>query len=297
MLKRTLFFNNPYHLKVKYEQLVLTDKNSGEVKQAPIEDIGFVILDHPQITLTQSVMQLLAEKKVAVVFCDKKHHPSSMLLNLDGNTIQSELFKEQVKASEPLKKQLWRQTIEAKIKNQAFLLKKLDKPYEQLIRMASLVKSGDSTNQEAIASKFYWKHVFYIKNFRRHRYGMPPNPLLNYGYAILRAAVARALVGSGLLPTLGIHHKSKYNAFCLADDIMEPYRPFVDMTISAIIEQYPDYHVMNRNIKAELLGILSMDVDFLKMKRPLMNGLSITSASLSRCFARKQKKMEYPVLN
>lgn len=213
MLKRTLFFSNPYHLSTKYEQLVLTDKNSGEVKQAPIEDIGFVILDHPQITLTQSVMQLLAEKKVAVVFCDKKHHPSSMLLNLDGNTIQSELFKEQVKASEPLKKQLWRQTIEAKIKNQAFLLKKLDKPYEQLIRMGSLVKSGDSTNQEAIASKFYWKHVFDIKNFRRDRYGMPPNPLLNYGYAILRAAVARALVGSGLLPTLGIHHKSKYWIF------------------------------------------------------------------------------------
>jgi len=294
MIKRTLFFSNPYHLNTKLKQLVITNKDTGEVKQAPIEDIGFVILDHPHITFTQSVAQELSQNNVAVVFCDAKHHPSSMLFNLDGHHLQNEMFREQVSASEPLKKNLWKQTIEIKIKNQAQLLKKNDQEYRDLLVYANNVKSGDTTNQEAQASRLYWKRVFGRKNFKRERFGMPPNPTLNYGYAILRAAVARALVGSGLLPTLGIHHHNRYNAYCLADDIMEPYRPFVDNAVCEIINNYPDYHVMTKEIKAELLNVLSCDVNFEKIKRPLMVGLSVTTASLAKCFSGKDKKIQYP---
>ena len=296
MIKRTLFFSNPYYLSIKNKQLIITDKDTGEIKQAPVEDIGFVILDNPQITITQWVMQEMAENNVAVVFCDKKHLPSSMLFNLNSHNLQNEIFRSQVDVKEPLKKSLWKQTIEIKIKNQALLLKKLDKDYKQMLVYANNVKSGDTTNQEAQASRYYWKHLFDLVNFKRERFGMPPNTTLNYGYAILRATVARALVGSGLLPTLGIHHHNKYNAYCLADDIMEPYRPFVDEIVCKIIDEYPNYHIMTKEIKAELLQLLTVDVRFDNMKRPLMTGVSTTTASLARCFAGTQKKILYPVL-
>lgn len=296
MIKRTLFFSNPYYLSIKNKQLVITNKDTGEIKQTPVEDIGFVIFDNPQITITQWVMQEMAENNVAVVFCDKKHLPSSMLFNLNGHNLQNEIFRSQVDVKEPIKKALWKQTIEYKIKNQASLLQKLDKDYKQMLVYANNVKSGDTTNQEAQASRYYWKHLFDLIHFKRERFGMPPNTTLNYGYAILRAAVARSLVGSGLLPTLGIHHHNKYNAYCLADDIMEPYRPFVDEIVCEIIDKYPNYHIMTKEIKAELLQLLTVDVQFEDMKRPLMIGISTTTASLARCFAGTQKKIIYPVL-
>lgn len=297
MLKRTLFFSNPYHLSTKYEQLVCADKNTGEEKQLSIEDTGFVIFDHPQITFSQSVMQKLAENNTAVVFCDQKHHPSSMLFHLDTNSVQSELFRNQVEASEPLKKNLWKQTIEAKIKNQSALLKKGGAESKLLDTLSTRVKSGDTSNMEAQASRVYWQHIFGMKNFKRERYGMPPNPSLNYGYAILRAAVARALSGSGLLPTLGIHHHNKYNAYCLADDIMEPYRPYVDEIVLKQLNEAVDYHNLTKERKAELLGVLSCDTQFDNVTRPLMVGLSITTSSLVKCFAGKQKKLSYPILH
>jgi CRISP-associated protein Cas1 len=294
MLKRTLFFSNPFHLNVKDEQLVITNKDTGEIRQCPIEDLGFVILDHPQITLSQWAVQLLAENNVAVVFCDQKHHPSSMLFHLDTNCVQTEIFRNQIEATEPLKKNLWKQTVESKIYNQAQLLKKLGKEYKLMEMYAANVKSDDSTNQEAVASRFYWQRLFDSENFKRERFGNPPNPSLNFGYAILRAAVARALTGSGLLPTLGIHHSNKYNAYCLADDIMEPFRPFVDEIVCEQMKNNTDYHVINKERKAELLGVLSCDVVFEKVKRPLMVGLSITTASLAKCFAGEQRIISYP---
>ncbi len=296
MIKRTLFFSNPYYLSIKNKQLIITNKDTGEIKQTPVEDIGFVIFDNPQITITQWVMQEMAENNVAVVFCNKQHLPSSMLFNLSSHNLQNEIFRSQVDVKEPIKKALWKQTIEYKIKNQASLLKKLDKDYKQMQVYANNVKSGDTTNQEAQASRYYWKHLFDLIDFKRERFGMPPNTTLNYGYAILRAAVARALVGSGLLPTLGIHHHNKYNAYCLADDIMEPYRPFVDEIVCEIIDKYPNYHIMTKEIKAELLQLLTVDVRFDDMKRPLMIGISTTTASLARCFAGTQKKILYPIL-
>ena len=295
MLKRTLFFSNPYHLSIRYEQLVATNKAVQEEKTVPIEDIGFIVFEHSQITFTQAVIQLLAENNTAVVFCDTRHHPSSMLLHLDTHNIQAELFKHQVQASEPLKKQLWQQTIKAKIKNQALLLDLLDRDGEALHYMATQVKSGDNTGMEALAARKYWSRL-YPDNFTRDRYGIAPNPALNYGYAILRAAVARALAGSGLLATLGIHHHNKYNSFALADDIMEPYRPYVDMAVTDMMEQGMEVGDLGKYEKAFLLETLAMDVYVGKNKRPLMVALSHTTASLARCFAGSAKKINYPLL-
>ncbi len=296
MIKRVLHFSNPYHLSFKNNQLIITSKDTGETKQAVIEDLGFLVLDNQQITFTQSVMQALAENNTAVVFCNKKHHPSSMLFHLDTNSVQSEIFTSQINTKEPLKKNLWKQIIERKIKNQASIIKKIGKNEKPLLLFASQVKSGDTTNREAQASRYYWQNIFNTKNFKRERFGMPPNPQLNYGYSILRAAVARALSGSGLLSTLGIHHHNKYNAFCLADDIMEPYRPFVDECVLEIISKNADYHIMDKNNKAELLNLLNRDVKFEKFTRPLMIGISITTASLVKCFSGEEKKINYPIL-
>lgn len=295
MLKRTLFFSNPYHLSTREEQLVIADKNKGEEMTQPIEDMGFVVFEHPNITFTQSVMQLMAENNTAVVFCDKKHHPSSMLLHLDTHQVQTELFRHQVNAGEPLKKQVWQQTVKAKIRNQAGLLSKLGLGGEALNRIATQVKSGDATNEEAQAARRYWPHLF-GKEFTRERFGVPPNAALNYGYAILRAAIARGLAGSGLHPTLGIHHRNKYNSYCLADDIMEPYRPFVDLIVKNMQDKQMDCADLGKEEKAELLGLLSMDIHIGNKKRPLMVGISETTASLARVFRDEGKKVSYPVI-
>jgi CRISPR-associated protein Cas1 len=295
MLKKTLFFNNAYHLSIKYNQLVITDKQSRQKKQRPVEDLGFVVLAHPQITFTQAVIQHFSANNTAVVFCDEKHHPASMLLHLDTHQTQTEHFRAQVDASEPLKKQLWKQTVKKKIRNQAALLDFVEQDNEALLYMARQVKSGDTTNQEAQAARHYWSLLFGY-DFNRHRFGNAPNNFLNYGYAILRAGVARALMGSGLLPTLGIHHRNKYNAYCLADDIMEPYRPYVDQHVWELVEAGAAGEELTTKLKAKLLKILSGDIVINKKKRPLMVGLSETTASLARCFKGESKKIIYPSL-
>lgn len=295
MLKKTLFFNNAYHLSIKYNQLVITDKKTREKTQRPVEDLGFVILDHQQITFTQSVIQLMADHNVAVVFCDKTHHPASMLFHLDTHQTQTEHFRAQVEASEPLKKQLWKQTVKAKIRNQASMLDFADQEGEALRYMARQVKSGDTTNEEGSAARYYWNRLF-GDDFTRHRFGSPPNNALNYGYMVLRAAVARALMGSGLLPTLGIHHRNKYNAYCLADDVMEPYRPYVDQLVWELAEAGQTGDELSTDLKAQLLQVLSCDIFIGKKTRPLMVGLSETTASLARCFKGEAKKLKYPQL-
>jgi CRISP-associated protein Cas1 len=294
MLKRTLFISNPYHLSLKNSQLVVSEKAGMPVKTAPIEDIGFVVLDNPQISFTMKLVEELNENNVAVVFCDSKHLPSSMLLPLDANHIQNELFRAQINASEPLKKNLWKQTIEAKIKNQARLLEKLGINGNPLKVLAKTVKSDDSDNREGFAARIYWNALF-GKEFIRDRFGNPPNMYLNYGYIILRSAVARALSGSGLLATLGIHHRNRYNAFCLADDIMEPYRPWVDEIAANMEEKYPAEYMLRKEHKAELLQLMAADVKIGENKRPLMVALSQTTASLARCFSGETRKISYPV--
>ncbi|MBK3515735.1 type II CRISPR-associated endonuclease Cas1 [Carboxylicivirga marina] len=293
MLKRTLFFTNPAYLSVRQKQLVVKTKDSDTERSVPIEDIGIVILEHPQISMTMPTLQQLNTNNVAVIFCDEKHMPASMLLNLDGHHLQNEIFRKQINSSQPLKKQLWQQTIVAKIKNQAALLKSKSIDSGSLVSLASSVKSDDSTNREGTAAREYWGRLF-DNDFTRDRYGAYPNNLLNYGYIVLRSAVARALVGSGLLPTLGIHHSNRYNAYCLADDIMEPYRPYVDDVIYEMWQSGNGELILEKETKAHLLQVLSCDVSIGEVKRPLLLALSHTTASLARCFNGEGKKILYP---
>lgn len=295
MIKRTLYFSTPAHLHTNNEQLMMQLKDTGELKQAPIEDIGLLILDNHQITLTQALMSKLLANNVALITCDQTHHPVGLFLNLDGNTLQSQKFQAQVEASVPLKKQLWQQTIICKIQNQAALLEKERANNSLLLTYAKEVKSGDSEKHEAKAAAYYWKNLIpSFLHFTRERFGAPPNNLLNYGYAILRAIVARSLVGSGLLPTLGIFHKNQYNAYCLADDIMEPYRPFVDKVVCDIIRLNGHYLELGTKLKQQLLAIPTLDVIIEGQKSPLMNAVQRTTASLAKCFEGNTRKILYP---
>ncbi|MCF1714662.1 type II CRISPR-associated endonuclease Cas1 [Flavihumibacter sp. RY-1] len=297
MVKRTLYFGNPAYLRVENEQLKIELRESGEIRQVPIEDIGYIILDNQQIVISQVAIAKLLSNNTALITCDHTHHPVGLMLNLDGNTLQSQKFQAQVDASVPLKKQLWQQTVISKIQNQAMVLERQRVPGKALRHLAQQVKSGDAENHEAQAAASYWKQVFPdFLAFKRDRFGAPPNNLLNYGYAILRAMVARSLVGSGLLPTLGIHHRNQYNAYCLADDIMEPYRPFVDLIICQLIRQNGQYLEMTPTMRAELLKIPQLDVQLEGRKSPMMAAIQRTTASLARCFEGKAKKIIYPEL-
>ena len=263
------------------------------IRTVPVEDIGFVLLENQQISITIPLLNALADNNVAVILCTDKMMPNAMFLNLDSNSVQGERYRDQINASEPLKKNLWKQTVEAKIRNQAALLDKLDKDGSQLKPYWQNVKSGDADNREGIAAKIYWDALF-GDDFMRYRTGGSPNEMLNYGYTILRAAVARSLMGSGLFPALGIYHRNRYNAFPLADDIMEPYRPYVD---EIVFDLYANGETeLNKDVKAELLKLLYVDTVFDKVTRPLDVGLSVTTASLAKCFSGEQKKIIYPLL-
>jgi len=295
MIKRTLYFGNPAYLKTSLQQLVVSRGKDMPEVSIPIEDIGVLILDHAQITVTQPTLSRLLANNAAVITCNESHHPTGLMLNLDGHTLQSQRFKSQIDASIPLKKQLWQQTISAKISNQAVLLAKEGKENRLLQNLAKSVKSGDADNYEAQAANYYWKNIFPEKlQFRRLREGLPPNHLLNYGYAVLRAVVARSLVGSGLLPTLGIFHRNQYNAYCLADDIMEPYRPFVDQMVCEIIKKDELSKELTASQKTLLLGIPALDIKIGKEQSPLMVGVQKTTASLAKCFEGKTRKILFP---
>lgn len=292
MIKRTLLLENKTSITSKNLQLVI--KTEAKESTIPIEDIGFIVLDHPEIYISIPTMNLLVENNASVIICGNNHLPNGMFLNLNSHHIQQEIFKNQINASLPLKKQLWQQTIVEKINNQGILLEKVTQKKNNFDFLASKVLSGDTANMEGVAANFYWKS-FFEHHFKRERFGDYPNNFLNYGYAILRAATARALSGSGLLNTLGIHHKSKYNAFALADDIMEPFRPIVDEKVLELTQKY-DNQELNTQLKSELLQILTRTVYFKNEKSPLMVALQKTSSSLQQCFTGERKKIKYPKL-
>ena len=312
MIKKTLYFGNPAYLSLRMQQMVIKmpevekQKNlpdiikDGSVVTRPIEDIGIVILDNRQITITQGLLEALLENNCAVITCDSHRMPVGLMLPLCGNTIQSERFQCQIAASQPLRKQLWQQTIKAKIDNQARALSICSQVEVRCMqRWSEDVKSGDAGNLEARAAAYYWKNFFSpiptLKDFTRDREGTPPNNLLNYGYAILRAVVARALVSSGMLPTLGIHHHNRYNAYCLADDIMEPFRPYVDELVFGIVRDCAGEDLeLTKDIKARLLAIPTLDVVIAGKRSPLMVGVAQTTASLYKCFSGELRRIAYP---
>lgn len=297
MIKRTLYFGNPASLRLKDKQLSIESQIDGETKisSVPVEDIGVMIVDSPQITLTSGLIQALQENNVALITCDYRHMPQSVLLPIEGHSTQQERYENQLNASEPLKKQLWQQTVTQKIKNQAGALNNLLLKSDYLYPLYKNVKSGDSDNCEATAATYYWQTIFsHVAGFRRFAEGPPPNNFLNYGYAILRGTMARSIVAAGLLPTLGIFHRNRYNAFCLADDLMEPYRPYVDEIVYQMVNEFGPVDEMNKEHKKVLLSIPALDVIIDGEKSPLMVATQRTAVSLVKCFDTSQRKLLYP---
>lgn len=311
MIKKTLYFGSPSYLSLRNAQLVYrmpeVEKNDtvpeSFKKEAertiPIEDIGVVVIDNKRITITSGLLEALLENNCAVITCDSKSMPVGLMLPLYGNTLQNERFHIQIDASLPLRKSLWQQTVKQKILNQASVLRKATGILpKNMLTWANNVKSGDSENLEAKAATYYWRNIFpNIPDFIRGKDEEPPNNLLNYGYAILRACVARGLVASGLLPTFGIHHHNRYNAYCLADDIMEPYRPYVDELVIDVMARVGDYSELTRDIKAKLLVIPTLDVVIDGKRSPLMIAVGQTTASLYKCFSGELRKISYPELS
>ena len=301
MIKRTLYFGNPAYLKRVQSQLKVEYPSDvgGETKSVPIEDVGLIILDHPRITITQSLLVALLENNAAVLSCNEKHMPEGLFMPFAANHQYTEKLRHQLNASEPLRKSLWQQTIKQKIANQHRLLSLHGIKADNMLYWEKQVKSGDPDNYEGRAAAYYWKMVFgENRPFKRWRYGDPPNNLLNYGYAILRAVVARSLVGSGMLPAVGIHHRNKYNPFCLADDVMEPYRPYVDEVVLKITQMFDEDEILDLSqaVKAELLRVPAIDVVIDDQSSPLMVAVGRTTASLMQCFEGERRKVLYPVI-
>lgn len=314
MIKRTLCFTNPAYLSLKDRQMVirLPEVEKGDVpdvlkkesvRTVPVEDIGVVVLDNRQITLTHGLLEALLENNCSVITCDSRSMPVGLMLPLCGNTLQNERFRCQLDASLPLKKQLWQQTVKAKIDNQAAVLAKCTGMETGCMRRWSAdVRSGDPDNLEGRAAAYYWKSLFRgipnLEKFTRDRQGVPPNNILNYGYAILRAVITRSLVSSGMLPTLGIHHHNRYNAYCLADDIMEPYRPYVDELVYGIVAEHNGDipKDITKELKMRLLGIPVIDVKVCGKRSPLMVAATQTTASLYKCFTGETRRIAYPEL-
>jgi CRISP-associated protein Cas1 len=296
MIKRTLLFSNPVHLSSSKNQLIINYPDEDKQPTVPIEDIGVLLIEHPQITISHAVISKLLGNNAALITCDSHHMPHGMMLNLNGHTTQQEHFRVQIVASEALKARLWKQTVQQKIKNQAALLIQNGIPAANMERWASKTQNGDPDNFEARAAAFYWKSLFedHLQSFKRGRFEGAPNNLLNYGYAVLRAVIARSLIGSGLLPTLGYHHRNKYNAYCLADDVMEPYRPLVDELVLELVRTLDDYDQLTTEIKGKLLKVPVLDAFIGGQTSPLMLAEQQTTSSLYKCFAKEEKVIKFP---
>lgn len=289
------------HLAVRLGQLIIKE-NGTEISTIPCEDIGVLLVDHSGVTYAHSVFTELLRCGAAIVLCGGNHQPNGMLLPLESNTLQTERFAQQIQVKEPVKKKLWQQIIRAKIKHQANMVGRDSDVYKSLMALREQVRSGDPDNIEAQASRKFWPVYIQgigstgisLADFRRDAEGRPPNNLLNYGYMVMRAAVARALCSAGLLPCLGIHHHNRYNAFCLADDVMEPFRGFVESKVKEVCETETAIDDLTQQIKAQLLEVLYREVTIGETSGPLMVGLHRTAASLQRCFAGEQKEIDLP---
>lgn len=296
MIKRTIVVSSRAYISHKDEQLCIAKED--EELTVPIEDIGVLILESHQVTITQSALSSLMANNVVVIGCDATHHPDGIMIPLAGNLLHTAVLKTQIEASLPLTKQLWMQTVRAKILNQSATLKSIGGEAEPMERWYRKVRSGDPDNLEGRAASYYWKRVFPAEwNFSRNPEGDTPNNLLNYGYAVLRAATARAITGSGLNPAIGLHHRNQYNPFCLADDLMEPYRPYVDLHVREICLADKDFGILTPTVKKQLLTVLSTDTLIEGDRKPLLLALTNTSSSLVKCLAGRSKKLLFPAIH
>ena len=296
MITRSIYIGTPSYLKLKDEQMYIMEPSSNQMKgKVSVEDLGLLMLDHFQITISHQLIQKMMGNNVVVVSCDAHHLPHGIMLPLYGHTEHSDRIKDQLQASEPLKKQLWKQTVECKIENQKEVLRRLGNYYEPMMNYQNNVKSGDSTNMEGIAAQHYWKYLISL-DFLRQRFGESPNQFFNFGYAVLRSIVARSIVETGLLPVLGIFHKNKYNPYCLADDLMEPYRPFVDWLVMDWLTKNPEIEELTKEFKAHLLQVATKDVWIDGKKRPLLVAVKTTVISLYKCYIAEKRLISYPEL-
>ena len=294
MFFRSIYIGNPSYLKLKDNQMkILCPETKTEKGSVTVEDLGLLMLDNFQITISHQLIQRLMGNNVVIISCDAHHLPHGIMLPLHGHTEHSDRIKDQMAASEPLKKQLWKQTIECKIENQTEVLKRLGNYFEPMLEYQKNVKSGDMSNMEGIAAQHYWKYLI-SPDFLRGRFGDSPNQFFNFGYSVLRSIVARAIVETGLLPVLGIFHKNKYNPYCLADDVMEPYRPFVDFLVMDWLKVYPDSEELTKEFKAYMLNIATKDIKIEKLKRPLLVAVKMTTSSLYKCYTGEKRLISYP---
>lgn len=292
MLKRTLVFSNPMILSLKNQQLVIAYRDSpDESRTVPIEDVGVVLLENQQSFITLPLLNALVDNEVQVVVCNSKGMPNAMINGMNTNNLQGETLRNQIACGEVLKKQLWKQVVEAKIKNQASLLNSIGEEGNVLKPFYTNVRSGDLDNREGIAARIYFQRLF-GDNFIRDRDLPGINAMLNYGYSILRAATCRAIVSSGLLPAIGIHHHNRSNAYPLADDLMEPFRPFVDGVVYDLLVR--GEIELSKNVKGELISMLYVDTTYEKIKRPLCVGLSMTTASVVKCLSKEINTISLP---
>jgi CRISPR-associated protein Cas1 len=292
MIKRIIDVSNPSHLSLRREQLVI-EQDRKEVGTIPLEDIAVLILDDPQITHTQGLLAACCKNNIVVLFSNEKHLPVSILLSLSGGSLHSKIIDQQAQVAEPVRKKLWQEIIRAKIQAQADVLIKLHGDDELLSALITKVKSGDPDNIEGRAAYAYW-HKLFGREFRRDRDLPGINAALNYGYAVIRAAVARAVVGSGLHPALGLHHHNQYDSLCLADDLMEPLRPSVDKKVFAIKDKLKGNQELTREIKADLLSVLSESFLIRKQPLPMIPALHHYTASVCKVICKKGKKIEIP---
>jgi CRISPR-associated protein Cas1 len=292
MIKRTIEISGEgNHLSISNGSL-LVHKNDEIAGRVPLEDLGLLILDAPTTTYTHSVIAEALAAGAVIIPCGRDHHPSGLFLPQDNSLITQRLAA-QVAAPLPLKKSLWKQIVQAKIRSQAGALDAAASERGMMLALISRVRSGDPTNVEAHAARIYWPAMF-GKDFRRLPEGPPPNALLNYGYMVLRACVARAVCGAGLHPSLGLHHHNRSNPFCLADDLLEPLRPLVDVRVEWLARA--GFKEINRESKIQLLAVLTETVEVADGKGPLMVALERVTASLVRCYAGEQKKLDLPKL-
>ncbi|MEO0280786.1 MAG: type II CRISPR-associated endonuclease Cas1 [candidate division WOR-3 bacterium] len=283
----------PVKLSSEYEQLILT-KNGTEILKTPLNEIAVLLISTPLASISTNVISLITKNKGMIITCDHFYLPVGVFLPYELNYIQYERIQKQINASLPLKKQLWKQIISEKINSQASVLKKLKGSDFGLYYISEKVQSGDSTNLEAYSSKIYWKELFGEK-FKRDKDLPGVNSILNYGYTILRAMTARAVCCSGLNPTLGIFHHNKYNSFCLADDLMEPYRPIVDELTYRLIIQSGIQLFLTKELKKEIIEhLLNKKFEVKKEKFSLNESLFKLSSSLVNVYTGKEKKLNIP---
>ena len=294
MLYRSIYIGNPAYLKLKDSQLkIICPETKNEKGSIAVEDLGLLMLDHYQITISHQLIQKMMENNVVIISCNAQHLPQGLMLPTSGHTLFSERIKYQIEASEPLKKQLWKQTIEAKIQNQSKILEHLGKFYEPMYEYLKNVKSGDTSNMEGIAAQHYRKYLI-NHDFIRDRNGNYPNLFFNFGYQVLHSIVARAIIDTGLLPVLGIFHRNKYNPYCLASDIMEPYRPYVDFLVINWIKNNPNCEELTKEAKSHLLNIASTDIRIENLTRPLLVAVKMTCTSLYKCYTGEKRQISYP---